>query len=76
MLIVSETTRDVLALKAKHISTWRDQPDAYWYFRLGEEFGELGAALANDHKDPPEWELKQIAAIALNWLEYRASRAE
>ena len=45
--------------------------DSYWYMRTAEEFGELGASLAGDHKDPPEWEIKQLAAILLNWLEKR-----
>ena len=35
---------------------------------LVEEVGELAAALAGDHQHPPDWELRQIAAIALHWL--------
>lgn len=35
---------------------------------LVEEVGELAAALAGDHEHPPEWELRQIAGIALHWL--------
>ena len=31
----------------------------------------MGASLAGDHKVPPEWEIKQLAAILLNWLEKR-----
>lgn len=63
----------VWTLKEKYKTTWREQPESYWFYRLMEEVGELGASLANDHKDPPEWEMKQIAAICLNWLEMRAA---
>lgn len=63
----------VWALKEQHKTTWRDQPESYWFYLLMEEVGELGASLANDHKDPPEWEMKQVAAICLNWLEMRAA---
>jgi len=33
-----------------------------------EEMCELGRALAGEHEHPPEWELVQIAGIAVNWL--------
>lgn len=61
----------VSVLQEEHRETWRDKPESYWYMRLGEEFGELGASLAGDHEHSPDWELQQIAAICLNWLEMR-----
>lgn len=67
------TTEQVLQLKQQHIETWRDKPESYWFARLTQEVGELGSSLVGDHDDPPERELKQIAAICLNWLEYRAA---
>lgn len=73
MATLSESTKRVLQLKERHSVTWRDRADDFWYYRLGEEFGELGASLAGDHKDSPDWELEQIAAICLNWLEKRST---
>jgi len=61
----------VVDLVRQHVTTWRDKPDAYWFQRLVGEVGELGCSLAGDHKDPPEWELAQIAAICINWLDMR-----
>lgn len=61
----------VIALKEKHRETWRDMPESYWLARLMQEVGELGSSLVGDHDDPPEWELMQISAICLNWLEMR-----
>lgn len=66
----------VFVLKQKYADKWRDQPQAYWFFRLMEEVGELGASLAGDHKDPPELELKEITSICLNWLEILESRGD
>lgn len=61
----------VLDLKRKHSETWRDMPESYWLARLMEEVGELASSVVGDHKDPVEWELTQIAAICLNWLDMR-----
>jgi hypothetical protein len=62
---------EVLELTKKHVETWRDKPEDYWLARLMQEVGELASSLVGDHDDPPEWELKQIAAICLNWLDMR-----
>jgi hypothetical protein len=35
---------------------------------LAREIGELSNALAGKHEHPPEYELAQIAGIAINWL--------
>lgn len=62
---------EVLRLKLEHVKTWRDKPESYWFARLVQEVGELGSSLVGDHDDSPDWELAQIAAICLNWLEMR-----
>jgi hypothetical protein len=74
MITISPSEKEVLELARKHAETWRDQPESYWFCRLMEEVGELGASLEDDHDDPPEWELRQIASICLNWLEMRKDR--
>lgn len=62
-------------LQAEHVNTWRDKAEWYWLARFTEEVGELAGALVGNHVGPVEWELSQIAAIALNWLDMRANRA-
>lgn len=54
-----------------HSSAWQDKPDDYWLSRLREEVDELAESLEYRHADPPEWELLQIASIAVNWLKKR-----
>ena len=68
---MSNTDSDVLWLKDLHRKTWRDKPEWRWLLGLLEEVVELTASLVGLHAGPPEWELTQIAAICLNWLEYR-----
>jgi hypothetical protein len=72
---MDEIQRRVIDLQEQHRDTWRDRPESYWLARLLEEFGELGASLANDHEHPPEWELMQIAAICINWIDMRANNS-
>ena len=67
---------DIWQLVTIYSDKWRDKPDSYWFYRLLEEVGELGASLANDHEHSPDYELKQIASICVNWLEKRNSEAE
>ncbi len=62
----------VYELKKKHEATWREKPESYWFARMVEEVGELAGALKETHEHTPDWELSQIASIALNWLEMRA----
>ena len=62
-----------IALKEDYEETWRDRSDWYWLWRLVLEMRELTSALLGIHKDKPEWELMQISAICLNWLEKRES---
>lgn len=61
----------VYELKKKHETTWREKPESYWFARMVEEVGELAGALKGTHEHTPDWELSQIAAICLNWLEMR-----
>jgi len=62
---------DVLELTQGHSKTWRDEPQARWLAGLMAEVGELADALHGKHEHSPDWELEQIAAIALNWLDMR-----
>ncbi len=69
---VTSVIAAVLELKAQHINTWRNgEDDMFWLARLMQEMGELASSLVDDHEHPPETELQQIAAIAMNWIEYR-----
>lgn len=71
-VVVTSVTAEVLELKAQHINTWRNgKDDMFWLARLIQEVGELSSSLVDNHKHSPEVELRQIAAIAMNWLEYR-----
>ena len=69
---MNTTTQQVADLANKHNTTWRDKPESYWLARLTGEVGELACSLVGDHEGPIDWELKQIAAICLNWLDMRA----
>ena len=50
---------------------WRGMPSYYWLTRLVEEVGELAQALTARHEHSPDYELLQIASIAINWLDNR-----
>lgn len=72
---VTDVVKLTFDIKQANIKMWRDgKSDMYWLARLTEEVGELSSALLGRHEHPPEVELRQIAAICLNWLEYRACR--
>lgn len=60
---------EILELKNEHSDTWRDRSNFYWLWKLFGEFVELGLSLCRLHRHFPEWELMQIAAIAMNWVE-------
>ena len=62
---------EALKLKERHRNTWRNRSNLFWLIGLLEEVGELTLSLIGLHKHPPDLELKQIATIALNWLEKR-----
>lgn len=66
-----DVAKSVVALKEKHCKTWRDKSQLYWAVGLLEEVVELIGALLGLHKGPVEWELMQISAICMNWIELR-----
>lgn len=66
-----DVAKSVVELKEKHSQTWRDKSQLYWAFGLLEEVIELIGALLGLHKGPVEWELMQISAICMNWIELR-----
>lgn len=63
--------KEVEKLKNKHSATWQDRSEQYWLMGLLEEVVELIGSLLGLHRGPVEWELKQIAAICMNWIELR-----
>lgn len=65
---------EVVQMKSDHEEYWRDRTEEYWFCRLMGEVGELAMALVGEHEDSPDWELKQIASICMNWLEMREDR--
>lgn len=67
--ILTDVEENIIELKRKHNTTWRDKPSWFWYLSLLEEVIELGLSLIGLHKDPPQWELNQISSIAANWYE-------
>lgn len=66
---LTEMDKKVLAVKDHYKSYWLDENNSYWFYKVLQEFGELGSVLANDHNDSIEHELIQISAICINWLE-------
>jgi hypothetical protein len=71
---MNDPLTEVLWLRNHYSGTWRDKDESYWLARLCQEFGELASALVGDHEHSPDWELQQIAAISLNWLDMRSQR--
>lgn len=63
-----------LRLKDGYATTWRDRRESYWLWRLFLEFIELALALVGLHRHAPDTELRQIASICMNWMEYRKDR--
>lgn len=64
----------IVKLKHEHRRTWRTLNQTRWMMYLLEEVAELLLALIGLHKDTPDWELQQIAAICWNWLEMREEK--
>ncbi len=58
--------REVDTLFYEHRHTWEREGRLHWFLGLLEEVAELGLSMIGLHKGPPEWELTQIAAIAMN----------
>ena len=72
--LLSDIVGDVHDLAYEHRDAWSGESDEWWLQRLVEEVGELASSLAGRHEHDPESELRQIAAIALNWLAERQER--
>ena len=70
-----DIANDVYELAMHHEATWAGEPDARWLQGLVEEVGELASALAGRHEHTPEFELRQIATIAMNWMAERHHRS-
>ena len=71
---VTKKTFEVLLCKHKHATTWRDKSQLTWVCGLLEEVCELMLSLVGLHDGPVDHELMQIAAICMNWREYRAEQ--
>jgi hypothetical protein len=67
---------DVLKLVEKYNHKWRLENNSYWLARLVQEVGELASSLSDKHEHLPEHELRQIASIAINWLDLRCQGEE
>ena len=71
---VDYQTFEVLMCKHKYAATWRDKSQLTWVHGLLEEVCELMLSLIGLHDGPVDHELMQIAAICMNWREYRAEQ--
>lgn len=58
----------VYRLSDKYKFYWQHKSNWYWAWRLFQEFIELIGSLLYIHKNPPKWELIQIASICINWM--------
>lgn len=65
------TVLATIRLMNKYRRSWLDRSNWYWFYRLCQEVFELFGCLLGVHKDPPEWEMMQIAAICMNWKNHR-----
>lgn len=66
----------VYRLSDKYKFYWQNKSNWYWAWRLFQEFVELIGSLLHIHKDPPKWELLQIASICVNWMYKISDRGE
>ena len=60
--------RVVACLASRHADTWQYHNIDFWILALMAELGEASAAICGRHDHPWQWEVAQIAAIALNLL--------
>ena len=51
-----------------HSHVWENESPDFWHRRLLEEVAEVGSVLDGRHEDSLEWELTQIASIAICWM--------
>ena len=56
--------------------TWFTKDEGWWLKRLGEEFGQLAAAMVRDKSTKTETQLQRIGSITINWLNYRDRKKE
>jgi len=61
----------VLEVARSHAHLWHERDSLFWIRALREEMVELSISLGTVSGDPQEWELAQIASIAMNWLAKR-----
>ncbi len=66
----SQVVSRVIELANRHANTWTDKSLDFWYRGLAEEMYELSLAIDGQHEDPPEYELLQISAIAINFIRH------
>jgi hypothetical protein len=50
--------------------TWAFYSPSAWVASITEEVAELGLSLAGLHEHPPDYEMAQIAACAINFIRY------
>lgn len=68
--------KQTLEYKRKYATEWRDKSEHWWLARLQGETAELTLTLEGKHEGPMAHELRQIAAICLNWLDMRGEYEE
>lgn len=66
LTVVEELT---IIRKRKYANYWKTRSKWYWLWRLLQETAELVGAVAGIHKDSPQHEREQIAAICMSWSE-------
>ena len=71
VIMLTPIESQVIELKRQHTNTWRNHGQVKWTLGLLEEVSELLLALVGLHHHSPDWEMRQIATIAMNWLERR-----
>lgn len=73
-MLYSPDEQAVINLRHQHHPAWHDMPEDYWLERLTKEVSMLESSLGNRADFDVEFELKQIAAICINWLEMRRDK--
>jgi len=76
VIVLTSVESRALELKRQHTNTWRNHGQVKWTLGLLEEVAELLLALVGLHHHSPDWELRQIATIAMNWLERREGESD
>ena len=66
----------VVKHRRKYLTHWRTKSNLYWFVCLVEEVFELGFALLRLHRHSPNHELRGIASVCINWIEYRYEKKD